>query len=332
MAFSTKLKIIDAKMEQPSGGTLTLSGDTTIADSGSLQYASHPTFVADEQIVDKKYVDDNVSSGATYNLDSPSTVEVGGIEVGTTLTGKTSNEILEEMLVPYIEPTFTSFSISAEPTTREVGTSTSGIKPFVWSTSNSENVATNSVDIRDVTANALIATGLANDGSEGVDIGTINFTTYGQTQQWRGEADSTEATPFQSSNFTVTSYFPWYYGKVNAPGNAGENRPTATESLVLSGTKTIASSSGTITIDWDSGDDDYIWFAVPNDAPTKTEWYETVFNNGDIGGAVSVGGNLFPDFDTVSVTNSSPAWGPKNYEVYISNWQTSFTENVEIRN
>ena len=109
MAFSTKIKLINAKVEQQSGTTLTLSGDTTVADSGDLRYTSHPTFVDDEQIVDKKYVDDNVVSGSTYNEDSPSTVTVGGLEAGTTLTGKTSNEILEEILVPYLEPDFSSF-------------------------------------------------------------------------------------------------------------------------------------------------------------------------------------------------------------------------------
>ena len=106
MAFSTKLNLIDAKFEQTSGGTLTLSGDTTIADSGDLRYATHPTFVDDVEIVDKKYVDDNIVSGSEYDLDSPSTVTVGGLDPGSILTGLTSNEILEDILVPYINPTF----------------------------------------------------------------------------------------------------------------------------------------------------------------------------------------------------------------------------------
>lgn len=116
MAFNTKLKLIDAKFEQPSGSTLTLSGDTTIADSGDLSYSSHPTFTEDTQIVDKKYVDDNVisatTSASTYNLLSPAAIEVGGITVGTVLTGKTTNCILQDMLFPELCGTLTAPSTS----------------------------------------------------------------------------------------------------------------------------------------------------------------------------------------------------------------------------
>jgi hypothetical protein len=94
MAFSTKLQIINAKVEQQSGSTLTLSGDTTIADSGSLKYASHPTFILATEIVDKKYVDDNITGGVLYSGKSPSTVTVGGLASGSVLTGKSSNQLL----------------------------------------------------------------------------------------------------------------------------------------------------------------------------------------------------------------------------------------------
>ena len=83
MAFNTKLKLIDAKFEQISGGTLTLSGDTIIADSGNLNYATNPTFTNPTQIVTKQYVDEQVTgatSGTTYD-----TVWMSGTTEGITL-------------------------------------------------------------------------------------------------------------------------------------------------------------------------------------------------------------------------------------------------------
>jgi hypothetical protein len=95
MAFNTKIRIDDQHVEQVVNSTLTLSGDT--------RYATHPNFTGDTQIIDKKYVDDNIISatGSTvYDLLSPSACAVGGITVGYVLTGKTSNEIIQDMLFP----------------------------------------------------------------------------------------------------------------------------------------------------------------------------------------------------------------------------------------
>jgi len=72
------------------------SGDTSVHDYG------------DELIV----YSSGGSGGAYYNLDTPSTVTVGGIVSGTQLTGKTAFELFEEMLVPTLNPTLTSPSNS----------------------------------------------------------------------------------------------------------------------------------------------------------------------------------------------------------------------------
>jgi hypothetical protein len=98
MAFNTKIQIDDQHVVQSPNTTLTLSGDT--------RYAVHPNFTGDTQIIDKKYVDDNIVSGVTggtvYSapLLSPAAVAVGGISVGYVPLGKTSNEILQDMMFP----------------------------------------------------------------------------------------------------------------------------------------------------------------------------------------------------------------------------------------
>lgn len=46
----------------------------------------------------------------TYSNNSPATCTVGGITAGTTLTGKTLECIVKDMLAPYIEPAFSAFA------------------------------------------------------------------------------------------------------------------------------------------------------------------------------------------------------------------------------
>lgn len=269
-----------------------------------------------------------------YTGATPSNTTVGGLLAGTVLTGKTISKLLETMLVVYQAPTFSAFSISSQATTIEVGTALSGNKTFTWSTTNNSNIATNTVAIRDVTSNSIIASGLANDGTELVNIGTITNTSP-ITRSWRAEATQANNPSgnitFTSANFTVSSIYPYFYGKVASGGApAGSNRPTATNALVTGGTKVVASSTGTITITFNSTSDDYIWFAIPSTSTSKTVWYVDTLNNGAIGGSVSPGGNLFPAFDSVSVT--TVLWAGVSYKVYISNYQSSVSSAMEMRN
>lgn len=69
MAFNTKLNLIDAKIEQISGSTLTLSGNTVIADSGTFNYGTNPTITESTQIVNKQYVDDEITGATSGKLD-----------------------------------------------------------------------------------------------------------------------------------------------------------------------------------------------------------------------------------------------------------------------
>jgi hypothetical protein len=338
MALGTKLRLIKQKFEQLAGDELILSGDTIIDSSqGNIKYSTSSVSITDDaQLVTKKYVDENTSTGitagTTYNLSSPSTVSVGGINAGTDLLGKTSNEILEEILVPYINPAFSSFSISGQATTIEVGTTLSGTKTFTWGTSTSGNVKANSVDILDVTSGSTLASGLANDGSEALDIG-VKDNSSPISQQWRAQAENTNDVTFQSSLFTVSSIYPYFWGTVASGGAAaGDNRPTANQALITGGTKVVSSSNSTITVNFGSSSDDYLWFAIPTTYTSKTVWYIDALNNGSIGGAVSPGGNLFPAFDSVSIDSPTALWNGVTYKIYISNYQSAVSSNMQLRN
>ena len=113
------------------GGTLT--GSTIINDSRSVKSGIEYGFseisgFTDNTLITKAYAESLVASGGTYNLDSPSVCLVGGMPIGTSLTGKTAFEILSEILVPVVQPSISpefSNSIVLSPATGticEIGT------------------------------------------------------------------------------------------------------------------------------------------------------------------------------------------------------------------
>jgi hypothetical protein len=79
-------------------------GNTTVTDTGNqiLIYSS------------------GGSGGGTYNLSTPASITVGGISSGTQLTGKTSFQLFEELLVPELFGTIT-------PPSTSIGLSQSGL-------------------------------------------------------------------------------------------------------------------------------------------------------------------------------------------------------------
>jgi hypothetical protein len=266
-------------------------------------------------------------SGSVYDLASPSTIAVGGVPAGYVLTGKTANEIFEKMLVVYQNPTFSAFSITGQATTIEVGTVLSGSKTFTWTTTNNGNIAPASISIKDLDSNTFLIFGLDNDGSEALGIGTITNTSP-ISQDWEIRATNTQSVEF-TRTFTVNSIYPYFYGKVSSGGAAASvNRPSANQALINSGTKVVASSTGTITIDFNSTSDDYIWFAIPSTSTSKTKWYVTELDKGDILNATT----LFPSATVLSIDSPTSMWNGISYKVYISNLQSEQTLSMQLKN
>ena len=332
MAYNTKINLSNDKVCQGSGDLLTLSGNTVISASGSLNYAQQPTWTGDTQVATKKYVDDAVVSatGSTvYDLASPSTVEVGGLLASSILTGNTSNQLLEKILVKYLTPTFSNFS-SEMSTTVEMGTVLSGTKSFNWNFTNGGNVQALTMCIYDANALTNIATNVSTTSPVSADIGTKTFNgSCGQTFAWKGCAQNSCSAAFGSSNHTITGYYPYFWGVCTCPGAAGANRPSLTAAQITGGSKVLAGSAGSFGINFSSTDNDYLWFAVPATVSNKSCWYIDIINNGLIGGGVSPGCNLFPA--PVVVNNVQNAcWSSVDYDVYVSNKQTSTSASMTI--
>ncbi len=132
--------------------------------------------------------------------------------------GKTAVEVILLATVEYISATFTSFSVTGQASTVEVGTTVSGSKTFTWNiTLNSGAVPT--ITVYDVTAASNLITDTPNDGSESSTIVTVQLNSNGANQAWRGIG--TDITPdpdviFNSSNFTITGRYFRFYGYASA--------------------------------------------------------------------------------------------------------------------
>jgi len=180
-----------------------------------------------------------------YNGASPSTLTVGGIPAGTSIGGRTYDWLFQNLLAPYINPVFTSFSVSGQATTVEVGTTLSGSKTFTWGiTINSGVVPT--IDVYDNTGSSTLLAGTPNDGTQAVTVTTRQLNSSGATQSWKGIGNNTSPSgTFNSSNFIVTAAFYQFYGvSSSTPTNSAQVRALPT-SLFYSSSNTFILNTGT---------------------------------------------------------------------------------------
>lgn len=148
-----------------------------------------------------------------YMIESePVPVTHGGLEAGTDINGVSVRDVLHMILYPYQYPAFTSFYIDGQSTLLEVGdTVAGGIRTFRWTTSNPNNIQDNSIEIRDTTSNTTLGTGLANDGTEDLDIGADKTLTDAGNYIWTIYGTNTKGQNF-SRNFTVNWQYRVYWG------------------------------------------------------------------------------------------------------------------------
>jgi hypothetical protein len=163
---------------------------------------------------------------SNYTPQGVTLAAVGGIASGTNLGTSpiAIQDLLDDILYPYVNPVFTSFSVSGQSTTVEVGTTLSGSKTFTWGiTLNSGTVPT--IDIYDNTAASTLLAGTSNDGTQAQTITTIQLNSNGATQSWKGVGNNTSPPgTFNSSNFVVTARFLRFYGADATPTNSAEVR------------------------------------------------------------------------------------------------------------
>jgi len=154
------------------------------------------------------------SAAFTYTNPAPVPTTIGGVISGMTFSAATLQYMFDTLLYPYLNPTFSSFSIVGQPTSLEVGnTIAGGSRTFSWATTYGGNIKTNTVKIRNANTGVYISTpasGMTNDGTEVISIACVTRTTAG-SQTWTAYA-TTKKNVTISRNFSVTWYNRIYYG------------------------------------------------------------------------------------------------------------------------
>lgn len=178
---------------------------------------------------------------STYGGASPTTITVGGIPSGSAIAGLTYDQLWERLLVPYVLPAFSSFLMTGQASPIEVGATITGSKTFTWGTTNSGNVATNSIVIRDQTGATDLVTGQANDGTEVVSVGTVTKTSP-SSHTWRIKGTNTN--PAGAADFTRDLTVEWRWRK--HWGTSTNTSLNAAQILALASSALDSSVAGTL--------------------------------------------------------------------------------------
>jgi len=382
MPFFARPDLSDEQFKQLQGSVLTLSGQTRIAslsgltligDSGYIPIIATGgtvgyvmTYNANNQIT----LQPSTGGGGVYAGASPTTCTVGGLNSGSPILGCSISCILEEILVPTVNPTLTmpssTFCISPSMSSAEVGSSilVTGCACFNAGCISPQYTAT--CDKRSCgplcylyntwgTPLPVAAGGYCFNSysfvAHNVTAGnnTVSSTVcYAQGVQPKNSAGGdydcfiTDGCTTPINTVTICGLFPYYYGRVTCAAAAGVGRPSASciQTIINSGSgvcnKVVSNSSSTIAINFGSATSDYIWFAIPVcGGVSKTKWCVDALNNGNIGGVVSAGGNLFPAQDVTTVTSTiwtNVSCSPQSYQIYVSNYQTASSTIMYLKN
>lgn len=229
---------------------------------------------------------------------------VGGATSGTTFDG-TVAEALDKVLYPFVKPTFSSFLLSGQTTSLEVGDKIAGgSRTFTWATSTSENVAVDTVKIN---GDTTLIQNLSNDGSETFDIGDDIIKTTNGTQYFRIYADDTQGTSF---NRIYAVYWKWRLHYGSSP------LETFTASDVTSLQSSLLYTSENRT--YATPENDYKWICYPTSFGTASKFTDT---NTGFGVAMEAP-------QTISVTNSFGI--AKDYYCYRSTNSMAGAVSIKI--
>jgi hypothetical protein len=168
-----------------------------------------------------------------YDLLSPTTQTVGGIQSGTNITGWTWQEIIQALLVPYVSPTISQFYMTdtsnvQQATTLEAGTSISGNKKFYIVYTQPANVQANTFKILGASTTILgpnAAVPASASYTPIINISPAVVSTNISTYTWTGSFNNT-LSALVSKTFQVGWSFKVYVGgattaTLNAAGIQG---------------------------------------------------------------------------------------------------------------
>jgi hypothetical protein len=255
----------------------------------------------------------------SYTNSTPTPVAVGGVPAGQTFSDDTVQEVFDLLFYPYQAPAFSTFTMSGQASTVEVGTTISGSKTFNWTSANSSNVVPGSVVILE--GATPIASGLNASGSTSATVTNRQLSSPG-TYSWVLRGDNTKGNQF-SSSFTVSWRWRVFYGT--------STNETLNEAGIEALSGSLLSSTGATTYAYSAGGYKYLAYPASMAAATSFTDTQTQFNvvmaTIDDDPAYSNVANGFY-YALVSVTNAQGV--TTNYRVYRTKYILGGSISVRV--
>lgn len=294
---------------------------------------------------------DNGSTIALSSIESATTspitadLEVGGIADQQVIpTGTNLQEFATLLLSKTYYPILTAptFALSNNAGTREIGSSSAFTLTFtyndgdvlgktvggIWQPSNSQGGRSGSAISYTINGTTQASNTLSVSPVLLVGGNTLNATvTYGIGIQPLDSKGINYDAPYPAGtsptrSTTVQGIYPYFWYKSASPiTSAGMQAAIANGTA----TKVIASSTGTITIDFDATGE-YLAFAYPSTSTTKTIWYVTALSNGTIPGGVFGGATTLP------CNSSTSLWSNVSYKIHVTAGLITESEPMQLRN
>ena len=296
----------------------------------------HKDFVEEDMYVRTSV--DNKATWVYYELtdsaptntftDTPATATVGGIAKDTVFEGMSDWDFKHKLTHPFQVPVLSNFT-STQPPLVEVGTTLTGVKTFSWTFTNSGNIVPLSGVIKE--NGTTVASGIE------LTLGTVAVSltiddSIPISKAYTIEGESTEGLIAPSNAFSIVSTYPIFKGKASS-ATLTLPRPIASEiDITNNANRVVQISTGDLAVTIGAVSDDYDWVAVPTTSSLFTNWFISSFDLGSVGGSVSMGGNLFPDPETINLTSPNGFWSTIPYRVYITNYPSAISSVILKRN
>lgn len=290
------------------------SGSTTL-DIGDIQTGITYYLTYDGTDNGMQFFLSNPSSTVpnTYTNLTPIPATLGGVLVGTTFSATTYQHVFDTLFYPTLTPNFTSFVMSAQSSTLEVGDSVSGgTRVFSWTTSNNSFIKANTIKIYSGNTFQISTptSGMTNDGVESIS-GLTNLQKTSQSSFfWKVYGTRTNATTF-SSTFTVS----WLWRRMFGVSTA----TTITTSASVNSFSGTGALAATIAATYSFSGAGYKYVFVPTTFASPNLFKDTSTNL-SVAMATSTDDPFFSgssgsySFGTTSVTNQFGI--TQNYRIY----------------
>lgn len=215
--------------------------DTRFKSNNKTLIAIFRTFF--KQLIDA-IEETSTSDDGLYKGSSPTTVQVGNWAPGTSVIGTTRDRILQEIIAPFNEPTFSSFTMSGQATLIEVGITIDGTKNFTFGFTYGDNVKDNTIEIIDVTNNNPLLEGGTKVSPKALNIGSI-VKTAPSNHIWRIVAENINNNKFNRT-LTINWGYRRYSGSMSSlPTTGNQIRTALLSSSVINTSDSFSFSSGT---------------------------------------------------------------------------------------